>query len=84
LRRVGGQVRDDKLTTRAAALTYYSVLSIFPGLLVLVSALRLTVQANTKGARRARAIDTGHAPRDEPYMELRDMRKIDPDAGAGV
>lgn len=32
--------RDD-LTDTAAALTYYSVLSIFPGLLVLVSALRI-------------------------------------------
>lgn len=35
---------SDKLTTWAAALTYYSVLSLFPGLLVLVSALRLAGQ----------------------------------------
>jgi membrane protein len=32
---------DDKLTDWAAALTYYGVLSIFPGLLVLVSVLGL-------------------------------------------
>src|SRR6266513_1586817 len=32
---------DDQLTDRAAALTYYAVLSIFPGLLVVVSLLGL-------------------------------------------
>lgn len=40
------QVGDDKLTTWAAALTYYSILSIFPALLVLIAALRLTGKAN--------------------------------------
>jgi membrane protein len=33
--------RDDQLTDRAAGLTYYGILSMFPGLLVLVSVLGL-------------------------------------------
>lgn len=41
LRRTMRKVRDDDLVDRAAALTYYAVLSIFPGLLVLVSLLGL-------------------------------------------
>ncbi len=36
------QAGEDKVTTWAGALTYYGVLSIFPGLLVLISVLRLT------------------------------------------
>ncbi|MFD4260171.1 YihY/virulence factor BrkB family protein [Streptomyces sp. NPDC058534] len=39
LRRVVAEFQDDELTDRAAALTYYSVLSLFPALLVLVSLL---------------------------------------------
>ncbi|HEY7173935.1 MAG TPA: YihY/virulence factor BrkB family protein [Micromonosporaceae bacterium] len=39
---VAKQFGEDKLTTWAAALTYYSILSIFPGLLVLIAALRLS------------------------------------------
>ena len=27
--------------------------------------------------QRGRAIDAGHAPDDEPYMQLRDTRKVD-------
>lgn len=42
MRRTVRQVSLDRLTTGAAALTYYAILSIFPGLLVLVSVLRLT------------------------------------------
>ncbi|SCL17161.1 membrane protein [Micromonospora nigra] len=41
LRRTVGEFRDDSLIDWAAALTYYGVLSIFPGLLVLVSLLGL-------------------------------------------
>jgi len=41
LRRTVREFMDDNLTDWAAALTYYSVLSIFPGLLVLVSVLGL-------------------------------------------
>jgi membrane protein len=35
------QADEDKITTWAGALTYYGILSIFPGLLVLISVLRL-------------------------------------------
>ena len=40
-KRTLGEFADDQLTDRAAALTYYAVLSIFPGLLVVVSLLGL-------------------------------------------
>ncbi|MER6364829.1 YihY/virulence factor BrkB family protein [Kitasatospora sp. NPDC001527] len=39
LRRTGKEFLEDELPDRAAALTYYSVLAIFPALLVLVSVL---------------------------------------------
>ncbi|MFF5505045.1 YihY/virulence factor BrkB family protein [Streptomyces roseolus] len=38
---------DDELTDRAAALTYYGVLSLFPGLLALVSLLGISGQRTT-------------------------------------
>src|SRR4051794_27320189 len=41
LKRTGKQFSDDQLTTWAAALTYYAILSIFPALLALVSILGL-------------------------------------------
>lgn len=45
LKRTLAQYRDDDLSDWAAALTYYAILSIFPGLLVLVSGLRLLGQS---------------------------------------
>jgi membrane protein len=48
LRRTIRQIGQDKLTTWAAALTYYAILSIFPGLLVMVSVLRLTGRSTTQ------------------------------------
>ncbi len=39
LKRTGGSVVDNSLTDRAAALTYYGVLSIFPALLATVSVI---------------------------------------------
>src|SRR3954467_15916811 len=41
LKRVVKEYQRDNLSDWAAALTYYAMLSIFPGLLVLVSGLRL-------------------------------------------
>lgn len=41
LRRVGQEFKNDNLTTLAAALTYYAVLSVVPGLIVLISVLGL-------------------------------------------
>ncbi|MFI6449201.1 YihY/virulence factor BrkB family protein [Kitasatospora sp. NPDC050543] len=47
LRRTGKEFLDDELPDRAAALTYYSVLAIFPALLVLVSVLGVIGQSAT-------------------------------------
>ncbi|MFJ7149192.1 YihY/virulence factor BrkB family protein [Streptomyces sp. NPDC100445] len=41
------EFRDDELTDRAAALTYYAVLSLFPALLVLVSLLAVAGKSAT-------------------------------------
>jgi membrane protein len=41
------EFKDDELTDRAAALTYYGVLAMFPALLVLVSMLGLTGKSTT-------------------------------------
>src|SRR3954468_17444229 len=48
LKRTVRQFSQDKLTTWAAALTYYGVLSIFPGLLALISILGLVGQSATQ------------------------------------
>ncbi|MEU3862451.1 YihY/virulence factor BrkB family protein [Streptomyces sp. NPDC028722] len=41
------EFQDDELTDRAAALTYYGVLSLFPALLVLISLLGITGKSAT-------------------------------------
>ncbi|MEU1072937.1 MULTISPECIES: YihY/virulence factor BrkB family protein [unclassified Streptomyces] len=41
------EFKDDELSDRAAALTYYSVLSLFPAMLVLVSLLGITGRSTT-------------------------------------
>ncbi|MET7708899.1 YihY/virulence factor BrkB family protein [Micromonospora sp. NPDC005413] len=51
LRRTISEFQDDSLTDWAAALTYYGVLSIFPGLLVLISLLGLLGESATQGVR---------------------------------
>ncbi|GAA2441830.1 YihY/virulence factor BrkB family protein [Streptomyces lavendulocolor] len=48
LKRTGREFMDDELPDRAAALTYYSVLSIFPALLVLVSVLGVIGDSATR------------------------------------
>ncbi|MER7567802.1 YihY/virulence factor BrkB family protein [Streptomyces sp. NPDC097941] len=47
LRRTGKELLDDELADRAAALTYYGVLSLFPALLVMVSLLGVVGQRAT-------------------------------------
>lgn len=47
LRRTFGEFKDDELTDRAAALTYYGILSLFPALLVLVSLLGIAGSSAT-------------------------------------
>ncbi|MDT3397461.1 YihY/virulence factor BrkB family protein [Streptomyces sp. B1866] len=48
LRRTVAEFEDDELTDRAAALTYYGVLSLFPALLVLVSLLGVAGESTTR------------------------------------
>ncbi|WP_256105237.1 MULTISPECIES: YihY/virulence factor BrkB family protein [Streptomyces] len=48
LKRTVKEFQDDELTDRAAALTYYAVLSLFPALLVLVSILGLAGKSATQ------------------------------------
>jgi len=48
LKRTVKEFSDDNITVWAAALTYYGVLSIFPGLLLMVTALRLFGQDSVK------------------------------------
>ncbi|MFD5026508.1 YihY/virulence factor BrkB family protein [Streptomyces sp. NPDC058373] len=47
LRRTAAEFKDDELADRAAALTYYGVLALFPGLLVLVSLLGIAGESAT-------------------------------------
>ncbi|MFD4788643.1 YihY/virulence factor BrkB family protein [Streptomyces sp. NPDC058459] len=47
LKRSLKEFQDDELSDRAAALTYYGVLSLFPALLVLVSLLGITGRSTT-------------------------------------
>jgi membrane protein len=47
-RRVIHEFQDDELTDRAAALTYYGILSLFPALLVLVSLLGIAGESATR------------------------------------
>ncbi|MEV0153897.1 YihY/virulence factor BrkB family protein [Micromonospora sp. NPDC050686] len=51
LRRTRKEFQEDSLTDWAAALTYYGVLSIFPGLLVLISLLGLLGERATEGVK---------------------------------
>ncbi|MEU3457816.1 YihY/virulence factor BrkB family protein [Micromonospora sp. NPDC006766] len=51
LKRTGREFQQDNLTDRAAALTYYGVLSIFPGILVLISVLGLLGAGAIQGVR---------------------------------
>ncbi len=48
LRRVVAEFKDDELTDRAAALTYYGILALFPALLVLVSLLGIAGESATQ------------------------------------
>ncbi|MGW0564046.1 YihY/virulence factor BrkB family protein [Streptomyces sp. NPDC003016] len=48
LRRTVAEFKDDELADRAAALTYYGVLALFPALLVLVSLLGIAGESATK------------------------------------
>ncbi|MFE9694109.1 YihY/virulence factor BrkB family protein [Micromonospora sp. NPDC005806] len=51
LKRTVREFQEDNLTDWAAALTYYGVLSIFPGMLVLISVLGLLGNGATEGVK---------------------------------
>lgn len=53
LKRVAREFQEDNITDWAAALTYYGVLSIFPGLLVVVAALGLFGSGTAQRAQDA-------------------------------
>ncbi|WP_082159741.1 YihY/virulence factor BrkB family protein [Micromonospora sp. HK10] len=53
LKRTVREFQEDSLTDWAAALTYYGVLSIFPGVLVLISLLGLLGDRATEGVKDA-------------------------------
>ncbi|HCT76055.1 MAG TPA: YihY/virulence factor BrkB family protein [Micromonosporaceae bacterium] len=53
LGRTGGELIEDNLTDRAAILTYYGIMAIFPGLLVLVAS------ASVLGGPTARSVARG-------------------------
>jgi membrane protein len=50
-RRAVREFQDDNLTDLAAALTYYGVLSIFPGLIVLIAVLGLVGRSTVRSVR---------------------------------
>ncbi|MGW1221244.1 YihY/virulence factor BrkB family protein, partial [Streptomyces californicus] len=50
LKRTAKEAQQDELTDRAAGLTYYGILSLFPALLVLVSLLGIAGESTTQKA----------------------------------
>ncbi|WP_240965318.1 YihY/virulence factor BrkB family protein [Streptomyces zingiberis] len=67
LRRTVKEFADDDLQDRAAALTYYGVLSIFPALLVLVSLLGVVGETATR-----RVLDNLHTLAPGPARDILD------------
>ena len=51
LKRTFTEFKEDELTDRAAALTYYGVLSIFPALIALVSIVGLVFDPHASPTR---------------------------------
>lgn len=82
LRRAARGFRDDGLIDRAAALTYYAVLSAFPGLIVLVSLLGLLGVA---AGDRVQAVLTLLAPNQAGEIIIGAIDEVQRDrASAGV
>jgi membrane protein len=79
-RRTLREFSDDSLVDWAAALTYYGVLSIFPGMLVLVSLLGLLGPSATQGVR-----DTvGEAVPEENIRQIIDTAISQAQANGGL
>jgi membrane protein len=81
IKRTVGEFIDDELPDRAAALTYYGILSLFPGLVVLVSLLGLLGRTTTdEVVRNIRALTPGPA-RDIVANALTDLQNNQGAAG---
>ncbi|MEU2223402.1 YihY/virulence factor BrkB family protein [Streptomyces sp. NPDC012751] len=74
------EFRDDELTDRAAALTYYAVLSLFPALLVLVSLLAVAGRSATD---RVLANLRNLAPGPARDIVTRSVEQLQGSAGTG-
>ena len=75
------EFKDDELTDRAAALTYYGVLALFPALLALVSILGLTGTSTTdKVLENLRELTAPGAARD---IITRAVEQLQGNAGVG-
>ncbi|CAM5583140.1 YihY/virulence factor BrkB family protein OS=Streptomyces tendae OX=1932 GN=GUR47_05010 PE=4 SV=1 [Streptomyces tendae] len=57
------EFKDDELTDRAAALTYYGILSLFPAMLVLVSLLGIAGESATQEVLDRRYRSSRRVPR---------------------
>ncbi|MEU9480912.1 YihY/virulence factor BrkB family protein [Streptomyces sp. NPDC048191] len=74
------EFKDDELTDRAAALTYYGVLSLFPALLVLVSLLGITGRSTTDAVL---ANIRKFAPGSARDIIIRAVEQLQSNAGVG-
>ncbi|MBE1536419.1 YihY/virulence factor BrkB family protein [Actinomadura algeriensis] len=80
-RRVVGEFKDDNLQDYAAALTYYAVLSIFPGLLVVVSLVGLAGRSATDDLISNLG---GTAPGAVKDLLIGAIRQLQGSGGAGI
>ncbi|MFF9909009.1 YihY/virulence factor BrkB family protein [Streptomyces sp. NPDC013457] len=80
LRRTVREFKKDELTDRAAALTYYGILALFPALLVLVSLLGITGKSTTD-----KVLDnlTGFAPGSARDVITSAVQQLQGNAGTG-
>jgi membrane protein len=83
LKRTIREFRDDNLTDWAAALTYYSVLSLFPALIALVAILGLVASEGTIDALLEIVGDVGPDSAVETFRGPVE-RVVNGDSGAGV
>ncbi|MFI9310747.1 YihY/virulence factor BrkB family protein [Streptomyces triculaminicus] len=74
LRRTAAEFKEDELADRAAALTYYAVLALFPALLVLVSLLGVAGESATKSILENLKTFTPGAARDIVTHAIEQLR----------
>jgi hypothetical protein len=74
-REAGGRVGEDDLTLLAAALTYYGILSLFPGLLVLLALLGLAGTDTIDTLLKNLGSLTPTATRDVVTNAVRDLQR---------